>query len=102
MFEIYYYKGKTQFNIWKNIHHNTLHKYYVEEEANLQEYWKIFLGLLLQPPSLQAYNTYRKRTLFNYMSGPKNSQKVKNNSKIKSKLNVRIEGNIENESCSST
>ena len=34
---------------------------------------------------------------------PKNSplgpQKVKNDPKIKSKLNIRIEGNIENESC---
>ena len=37
---------------------------------------------------------------------PKNSplgpQKVKNDPKIKSKSNVRIEGNIENESCSTT
>ena len=29
-------------------------------------------------------------------------QKVKNDPKIKSKSNVRIEGNIENESCSTT
>ena len=37
---------------------------------------------------------------------PKNSpfgpQKVKNDPKIKVKSNVRIEGNIENESCSTT
>ena len=37
---------------------------------------------------------------------PKNSplgpQKVKNEPKIKVKSNVRIEGNIENESCSTT
>ena len=30
------------------------------------------------------------------------SQKIKNGPKIKSKLNVKIEGNIENESCSTT
>ena len=40
--------------------------------------------------------------LFNYISRPQNSllgpQKVKNDPKIESKSNVRIEGNIENQS----
>ena len=54
----------------------------------------------------------RKRKLFNYMSKPqknfraKNSplglQKVKNDPKIQSKSNVRIERNIINESCPTT
>ena len=35
-------------------------------------------------------------------SSPLGPKKVKNDNKIKSKLNVRIEGNIENESCSTT
>ena len=35
-------------------------------------------------------------------SSPLGPQKVKNDHKIKSKSNVRIEGNIENESCSTT
>ena len=35
-------------------------------------------------------------------NSPLGPQKVKNDPKIKSKSNVRIEGNIENESCSST
>ena len=43
---------------------------------------------------------------FRTLPQPKNSllgpQKVKNDPKIKSKSNVRIEGNIENESCSTT
>ena len=33
---------------------------------------------------------------------PIRAQKVKNDPKIKSKLNIRIEANIENESCSTT
>ena len=43
---------------------------------------------------------------FSTFPNPKNSplgpQKVKNDPKIKSKSNVRIEGNTENESCSTT
>ena len=35
-------------------------------------------------------------------SRPLGPQKVKNDHKIKSKSNVRIEGNIEDESCSTT
>ena len=46
---------------------------------------------------------YSKKVLGPYI-GPKSSplglQKVKNDYKIKSKSNVRIKGNIENESCS--
>ena len=48
----------------------------------------------------------QKPTIFEPYSGPKNiplgRQKVKNDPKIKSKSNVRIEGNIENESCLTT
>ena len=48
----------------------------------------------------------RPQKSFRTLTQPKNSslgsQKVKNNPKIKSKLNDRIEGNIENESCSTT
>ena len=47
--------------------------------------------------------------MFNYMSRPQNSvwtlpptQKVENDPKIKSKSDVRIEGNIEDEKCSTT
>ena len=47
-----------------------------------------------------------RETAFEPYPNPKNSplgpQKVKNDPKIKSKSNVRIEGNIENESCSTT
>ena len=35
-------------------------------------------------------------------NSPLGPEKIKNDSKIKSKSNVRIEGNIENESCSTT
>ena len=46
------------------------------------------------------------KTVFDPFPNPKYSplgpQKVKNDPKIKSKSNVRIEGNIENESCSTT
>ena len=46
------------------------------------------------------------KTVFEPYPNPKNSplgpQKVKNEPKIKSKSNVKIEGNIENESCSTT
>ena len=42
------------------------------------------------------------RTLTISKSSPLGSQKVKNGPKIKSKSNVRIERNIENESCSTT
>ena len=48
----------------------------------------------------------RSQNSFRTLPQPKNSllgpQKVKNDPKIKSKSNVRIEGNIENESCSTT
>ena len=37
-----------------------------------------------------------------FMNGPLGLQKVKNDPTIKSKSNVRIEDNIENESCSTT
>ena len=46
------------------------------------------------------------KTVFEPYPNPKNGssgpQKVKNDPKIKSKSNVRIEGNIENEICSIT
>ena len=42
------------------------------------------------------------RTLPQPQNSPLGPQKVKNDPKIKSKSNVRIEGNIENESCSTT
>ena len=46
------------------------------------------------------------KSFFEPYPDPKNSplgpQKVKNDPKIKSKSNVRMEGNIENESCSTT
>ena len=48
----------------------------------------------------------RPQMVFEPYPNPKNSplgpQKLKNDPKIKSKTNVRIEGNIENESCSTT
>merc|ERR1711873_151295 len=37
-----------------------------------------------------------------YKKCPTRAQKVKNNPNIKSKSNARVEGNIENESCSTT
>ena len=47
---------------------------------------------------------YTQKQFFEPYPNPKNRppQKVKNGPKIKSKPSVRIEGNIENESCSST
>ena len=46
------------------------------------------------------------KTFLKPYHNPKNSplgpQKVKNNPKIESNSNVRVEGNIENESCSTT
>ena len=46
------------------------------------------------------------KTVFEPFLNPKNSplglKKVKNDPKIESKSNVRIEGNIENESCLTT
>ena len=38
----------------------------------------------------------------NHKNSPLGPHKVKNNTKIKSKSNVRIEDNIEGESCSTT
>ena len=54
---------------------------------------------------VQPHNETSKKFLIP-TSTPKSSslgpQKVKNDNKIKSKSNVRIEGNIENESCLTT
>ena len=55
---------------------------------------------------VQLHELSRPKTVVEPYPNPRNSplgpQKVKNDPKIKSKSNVRIEGNIENESCSTT
>ena len=65
--------------------------------SEFRESWKMKVDQLHEWTPKQFFESHIEPKY-----SPLGSQKVQNNPKIKSKSNVRIEGNIENESCSTT